>query len=89
MSDYLVIRHRPDGRDLDRRIDALQLSGGTIHSIDDFIAWIESGLHRFFVSVRGRQVKIVVRQHGLMGRKYLTTDADNFPPNNLLSLPVC
>ena len=89
MSDYFVIRHRPDGTDRDRRIDALEIDRGGIHPIDDFIAWIESGLHRFFVNVRGRQVKIVVRQHGLMGRKYLTTEADSFPPNNLLSLPVC
>lgn len=50
---------------------------------------IERKLHRFFVSVFGRTVEVVVRQHGPFGRKYLTTIGDAFPPNNLLNLPNC
>lgn len=29
------------------------------------------------------------KKHGAFGKKYLTTTADGFPPNNLLKLPPC
>ena len=51
------------------------------------IAGIEAGKWRFFVSVGGRSVWVVIATH--LGKKYLKTEADGLQPNNLLSLPEC
>jgi hypothetical protein len=53
----------------------------------DAIAGIESGKWRFFVSVNGKSVWVIVAVHN--GHKYLKTEADGEHPNNLLSLPEC
>lgn len=83
----LQITHvRPDGGDLDRRIDALW-AGGTEWKIDTAIYSIENGSVSFFVNVGGRVVDVIVRTHPTSFRKYLTTQGDGFPPNNLLMLP--
>jgi len=52
------------------------------------IAGIENGTWRFFVSVGGKSVWVIVAasQHG---NKYLKTENDGEEPNNLLSLPEC
>ena len=63
--------------------------GNQVFQIDQIINWIETRLHTFYVNVAGRQVLVVVRQHAHNFRKYLTTEADSFPPNNLLKLPNC
>lgn len=52
------------------------------------IAGIESGKWRFYVSVNGKSVWVVVAV-SRYGNKYLKTEADGEQPNNLLSLPEC
>ena len=52
------------------------------------IAGIESGKWRFFVSVRGDSVWVIVAT-SQYGNKYLKTQSDGDQPNNLLSLPEC
>ena len=54
---------------------------------EEAIAGVERGQWRFYTSVRGRSVWVVVAT--LNGRKYLKTEADGEQPNNLLSLPEC
>lgn len=54
---------------------------------DQAIAGIESGKWRFYVSVNGKSVWVVIASR--LGRKYLKTEADGEHPNNLLSLPEC
>lgn len=88
MADYRITHIRPDGTDLDRRIDAVKI-GPTVHAIDSIINWIQRQEHRFWVSVGGKSVWVLVRTHPRSGRHYLTTEGDSFPPNNLLSLPHC
>lgn len=53
----------------------------------DAIADIEGGAHRYHVSwPEGRtQIKVVNGSHG----KYLRTDRDDTPRNNLTDLPDC
>ena len=87
MASYQVTCHTPDNADLDRRLQGL---GGPNwwDTIDNIIRFIESRQHDFWVMVRGQRVEVIVRQH-TNGRKYLTTTADGFPPNNLLNLPNC
>ena len=52
------------------------------------IAYIENGEWRFFVSVNGDSVWVIVAE-SRYGNKYLKTEADGEHPNNLLSLPEC
>lgn len=89
MTDYQVTCTKKDGADADRRIDKLGGPQFAPAPIDDVIRWIESGAHKFWTSVQGRSVWIEVRVHPASGRKYLTTQGDGFPPNNLLRLPDC
>ncbi|MEJ7777654.1 MAG: DUF3892 domain-containing protein [Sphingomicrobium sp.] len=88
MASYQVTCHSPDNLDADRRIQGL---GGSLgwYDIDTIIRMIESGIHHFWTTAYGQRVDVIVRQHGLLGKKYLTTTADGFPPNNLLRLPFC
>lgn len=88
MSAFWITHTRKDGRDPDRRIDALKVND-QIYPIDQIINWIDSGQHTFWVKVAGKQVQVVVRKHVHNSRKYLTTEGDGFPPNNLLNLPDC
>jgi hypothetical protein len=88
MADYQVTCIRPDGADADRRIDRLGGPGWN-ESIDSVIRAIDSGTHRFWTSVQGRSVWCITKVHPTSGRKYVTTEGDGFPPNNLLSLPRC
>lgn len=84
MADYQVTCIIPDGADADRRID--RLGGfGWQDTIDNVIGFILAGTHRFYTSVAGRSVWVVVKQHPTSGRNYLTTEGDGFPPNNLLA----
>lgn len=94
MTDYRVDCIRRDGPDRDYRIDALggpkpDGTGLWKDTIDRVIGFIERGEHRFWTSVGGESVWIRVRTHPTSGRKYLATENDGFPPNNLLSLPEC
>ena len=54
----------------------------------DAIAGIESGKWRFWVSVGGDRVEVIVAV-SRYGNKYLKTQNDGDQPNNLLSLPEC
>ncbi|MCB2058737.1 MAG: DUF3892 domain-containing protein [Novosphingobium sp.] len=83
----LQITHvRPDGNDLDRRIDAV-LAGGVAWTVDQVIHAIEYRTASFFVMVHFQSVDVVVRVHSYTGRKYIATRSDGYPPNNLLNLP--
>jgi hypothetical protein len=48
----------------------------------------ESGQWRFYVSVGGHSVWVIVAV-SRFGNKYLKTEADGDQPDNLLSLPEC
>jgi hypothetical protein len=87
MADRHVTCTKKDGADPDRRIDRLGGVGFNEH-IDTVIRHIEGGVHTYYSLVNGRRANIVVRVHP-NGRKYLTTEGDGFPPNNLLQLPNC
>ncbi len=52
------------------------------------IVGIESGKWRFWVSVNGKSVWVIVSTSAA-GNKYLKTQNDGEQPNNLLSLPEC
>jgi hypothetical protein len=89
MADYQVTCSKKDGADEDRRIDGL---GGPVigyRQIDTIIGWIDAKVHTFWTTANGKAVNIVTRTHPSSGRKYLTTEGDSFPPNNLLALPDC
>jgi len=53
----------------------------------DAILDITNQIYGFFVSVGGQKVDVVIATH--LGREYLKTTADDYAPNNLLSLPEC
>lgn len=55
--------------------------------LDQAISGIESGKWKFYTSVNGKSVWVVIATHN--GRKYLKTEADGAQTNNLLSLPEC
>ena len=52
------------------------------------IAGIESGMWKFYVSVGGESVGVIVATSA-QSHKYLKTENDGEQPNNLLSLPEC
>lgn len=56
--------------------------------LDQAIRDIEAGKWRFFVSVNGKSVWVIVATSA-SGHKYLKTENDGDQPNNLLSLPEC
>jgi hypothetical protein len=57
-------------------------------SLDRAIQGAESGEWRFYVSVNGDSVWVIVATSA-SGYKYLKTQNDGDQPNNLLSLPEC
>lgn len=57
-------------------------------TLDDAIGKIERGEWKFYVSVNGDSVWVVVAT-SRYGKKYLKTVPDGDQPNNLLSLPEC
>ncbi len=94
MADYQVTCIRRDGKDADRRIDRLggpkpDGTGAWNDTIDRVIAFIEAKTHNFWTTAGGKSVWVVVRVHPTSRRKYLATEPDNYPQNNLLSLPEC
>lgn len=52
------------------------------------IEGIESGKWKFFVSVNGESVWVIIAE-SRYGNKYLKTENDKEDENNLLSLPEC
>lgn len=92
MDSYYVTCTKKDGADVDRRIDGIGGSSGGRNwylDIDEAIRQIESKTSGFYTSVNGKSVWIIVKEHSGSRRKYLTTEGDNFPPNNLLNLRNC
>ena len=57
-------------------------------TLDEAIAGIEAGKWRFWVSVGGKSVWVIIAT-GPSGHKYLRTQDDDSQSNNLLSLPEC
>jgi hypothetical protein len=57
-------------------------------SQQEAIQLIENNEWRFYVSVAGKSVWVIVAV-SRYGNKYLKTEADGEQPNNLLSLPEC
>ncbi len=57
-------------------------------SVADAIAGIERGQWKFYVSVGGRTVWVIIAV-SQYGYKYLKTENDGEQPNNLLSLSEC
>lgn len=57
-------------------------------TLEQAIQGIESGKWRFYVSVNGDNVWVIVANSAL-GHKYLKTQNDGDQPNNMLSLPEC
>ena len=92
MANFQVTCVRRDGADPDRRIDGIGGHDGQKQwylAIDEAIRWIETRKAGFWVRANGESVWVIVKVHPTSNRKYLTTEADGFPPNNLLSLPEC
>ncbi len=88
MSIYQVTCITPDGRDTDRRID--RLGGPQFNkSIDEVIWSIRYGGDDYWTSVNGKFTWVKIKQHPISARDYLATEPDNYPQNNLLSLPTC
>jgi hypothetical protein len=98
MAIYRVTCHTPDNADADRRIQGLggvgPIGHGIAppprwwHDIDTIFGMIWDG-DRLYVSVAGQNVDVVVRRHPHSRLYFLTTEGDDFPPNNLLKLPLC
>jgi hypothetical protein len=57
-------------------------------SLEEAVAGIEAGKWKFYVSVGGKSVWVIVAV-SQYGHKYLKTESDGEQPNNLLSLPEC
>ena len=88
MASFQVACHTPDDLDAERRIRGLGGQGWWFPT-EAIIQIIDKGQHEFWVSINGQRIDVAVGTHGVGGRKYLTTDAGEFPPKSLLSLPVC
>ncbi|MBL4630800.1 MAG: DUF3892 domain-containing protein [Paraglaciecola sp.] len=56
--------------------------------LSEAIAGIDEGKWKFYVSVNGQSVWVVVSKSA-SGHRYLKTQNDGEQPNNLLSLPEC
>jgi Protein of unknown function (DUF3892) len=84
------INKRGNHYDPHERIAAIGGGGGLYrwkHQEADAIRYIESGTYRYYVSVGGHSVWVVVATH--KGRKYLKTQNDGYRPDNLLALAEC
>ncbi|MEO9885566.1 MAG: DUF3892 domain-containing protein [Balneola sp.] len=57
-------------------------------SLDEAIKGIENNKWRFYVSVNGQRVEVIISVSASRN-KYLKTENDGEQPNNLLSLPEC
>ena len=55
-------------------------------SLDEAIKGIEEDKWKFYASVNGKSVWVVIA-NSAFGNKYLKTENDGVQPNNLLSLP--
>ncbi|WP_367180713.1 DUF3892 domain-containing protein [uncultured Parasphingopyxis sp.] len=91
MADLHVTCVRRDNYDSDRRIQGVGGSWG-YHPIDAAISNIRFGYNTYYTRAPGvlsPRVEVMVREHPVSGRPFLTTDPDGHLNNNLLSLPEC
>jgi hypothetical protein len=88
MASLQVTCHTPDEMNAERRIRGLGGQGWWFPT-DSIIQMIENQQHEFWISIGQERVELAVGRHGVGGRTYLTTGADEFPPKALLSLPIC
>lgn len=80
---------RQSAHDRIRRVGGVNPNGSRWGlPLADAIAGVESGQWKFYVSVGGQSVWVVVAVSAA-GNKYLKTMNDGEQPNNLLSLPEC
>jgi hypothetical protein len=91
MATFQITRTKKDGPDADYRIDAFEsvdVVTGTWHrdTIESLLRSLDLG-NINFVMVQGRRVRVIPKVHPRSGRRYVTTEGDGFPPNNLLNLP--
>lgn len=91
MPTYQIVRTKKDGPDPDFRIDAFRSFDVATRqeytdTIDSLLRSLDSG-NVNFVMVQGRRVLVIPKVHPRSGRRYVTTEGDGFPPNNLLNLP--
>jgi hypothetical protein len=91
MATFQITRTKKDGPDPDYRIDAFRsvdVATGQEYTdtIDSLLRSIDAG-NVNFVMVQGRRVRVIPKVHPRSGRRYVTTEGDGFPPNNLLNLP--
>jgi hypothetical protein len=91
MATFQITRTKKDGPDPDHRIDAfesVEIATGRQcrDTIDELLHSIDTG-NTNFVVVQGRRVRVIPKVHPRSGRRYVTTEGDGFPPNNLLNLP--
>lgn len=84
---YFVNCHVPDNADLDRRMQGI---GGPnwYLTVDQVLTAIDRG-DEFIVDYPFRPVRVIPGRHPVTGRRYITTEGDGFPPNNLLKQPRC
>jgi len=61
---------------------------GWKYSEPQAITLIKSGDCEFYVSVNGKEVRVIIAKSSY-GYEYLKTENDGESPNNLLSLPEC
>ena len=88
MASFQVTCHTPDEMNAERRIRGLGGQGWWFPT-DSIIQMIENRQHEFWISLGQERVELAVGRHGIGGRTYLTTAAGEFPPKQLLDLPVC
>lgn len=92
MAEFQIICTKKDGADPDYCIDAFGSVGSDgkryTDTLASLLASIDSG-NTNYVMVHGRRVEVLPMKHPRTGRRYVTTEADGFPPNNLLKLPDC
>lgn len=55
--------------------------------LDQAIATIRDGTHRYWTSANGKSVWVIIAKHN--GNEYLKTESDGDHPNNLLALSEC
>jgi membrane-bound lytic murein transglycosylase MltF len=93
MATYQIVRTKKDGPDPDYRIDAFESVDVATDqayrvTIDSLLRSIDAG-NVNFVMVHARRVSVIPKVHPRSGRRYVTTEGDGYPPNNLLNLPNC
>ena len=80
--------HRTSPHDRIQNIGGVNADGGRWKlTVEQAILAIKAGKWRFFTSVQGKGVWVVIATNE--GREYLKTEADSLHPNNLLALPEC